>query len=395
MRQVAIVGVGMTRFGRLPEQNLMDLLVSASVEALEDARATDVPVDAVFVGNMAAGLLNQQTAVASALVDRLNLVPAAADRVENGPASGGSALAAGYRAIKAGSAEVVLVVGGEKMTHVPGAEVTRTVATLTHPVAERDYGVTLPALAAMLTRLYSQKYDLSDWDRLRVAVKNHANGALNPRAHFQKEVTLEKAASSPLVADPLRLYDCCPVSDGAAALLLVNAAQAESFTDVPVHVRGSGQATDFQVWHERPDPLQLPAVTTATKRALAEARLAISAIDVVELHDAFTILEYAEAEACGFVPAGSYREALTRGRVARDGELPVNPSGGLKARGHPWGATGVAQACEVAWQLQERAGRRQVHGPRTGFTCNFGGFGNNIVCHAFSREPGREGKNGG
>ncbi|MHA1732012.1 MAG: thiolase domain-containing protein [Promethearchaeota archaeon] len=393
MAEVAIVGVGMTRFGNR-EEDLMELLVEASWAALEDARATDVECGGVFVGNMASGLLNRQTAVASALVDRLGLVPAPADRVENGPASGGSALAAGYRAVKSGLSDMVLVAGGEKMSDAPGPVVTETVATLTHPRAERNVGITLPALAALVTRLHAQRHGLSDRQRLQIAVKNHSNGAKNPRAHFQREITIEKAISSPVVSDPLRLYDCCPRSDGAAAILLANAEQAESFTDDPVFVRGSGQASDLQVLHEREDPLGLPAVRGAAARAFRQARLEPSAVDVVELHDAFTILELLEAENCGFFPTGGYARALEGGRLDIDGDLPVNPSGGLKARGHPWGATGVAQVCELVWQLRGAAGERQVEDPRVGFACNFGGFGNNVVCHVLSTEMGRDRREG-
>ncbi len=383
--ECTIVGVGMTKFGNHPG-DLMDLLGEAGWAAIQDARASDVQFDAVFVGNMASGILNKQTAIASSLVDRLNLIPAAADKIENGPASGGSAIAAGYRAIKSGLAEIVLVVGGEKMTDAPGPVVTETVASLTHPSAERPHGITLPAMAALLTRLYSQKYGLTDLDRLQIAVKNHVNGAKNPLAHFQKEISLERAVSSPIVSDPLRLFDCCPRSDGAAALVLVNADQADSFSDNPVYINGSGQASDLQVFHERPDLLNFPAVSRAASLAFRQAKLNPQDIDVAELHDAFTILELLEAEACGFFESGQYIHALKSGLLAIEGEFPINPSGGLKSRGHPWGATGVAQACEIAWQLQERAGNRQIKcpDPRYGFACNFGGFGNNIVCHIFS-----------
>ncbi|MHA1729092.1 MAG: thiolase domain-containing protein [Promethearchaeota archaeon] len=386
MTKVAVVGAGMTKFGRLKDKDLLDLLAEASWAAIKDAHAEEVNFDNIFVGNMASGRLNNQSAVASSLADRLNIIPAGADRIENGPASGGSALAMGYRAILSGLSDVVLVVGGEKMTHVAGPIVTETVSTMTHYTAEKRHGVTLPSFAAMLTRLYSQRFGLTDAQRLLVAVKNHSNGALNPYAHFQKAITIEKAMKSPMIASPLRLYDCCPVSDGAAAIILVNAEKAESFSNIPVYILGSGQATDLHVVHERDDPLKLNAVKLSSEIAFQQAQLSPNDIDVVELHDAFSILEFVQSEQIGFFKPGDYIHALEEGKVNLDGDLPVNPSGGLKARGHPWGATGTAQACEIVWQLQNKAEKRQTNDPNNGFTCNFGGFGNNVVCHVFSKD---------
>lgn len=383
---MAIIGVGMTKFGRLQDRSLLDLLADASWSAIKDAHAEDTNFDSIYVGNMSSGKLNNQSAVASALVDRLNLIPASADRIENGPASGGSAIAVGYKTIKSGLSKVILIVGGEKMTHVSSATSTEVVSSMTHPLAEKIHGVTLPSFAAMLARLYSQKYGLTDSQRLQVAIKNHSNGLLNPYAHFQKEISLEKALSSPIIADPLRLYDCCPRSDGAAALILMNAELAESYTNTPVYISGSGQATDLHIVHERPDPLKLNAVKIAAEKTFLQANLTPKDVDIIELHDAFSILEFVQAEQCGFFEDGTYAKALEEGIVARNGELPVNVSGGLKARGHPLGATGVAQACEIVWHLQNKAGPRQVKDPKVGFTCNFGGFGNNVVTHLFSKD---------
>ncbi|HMF34895.1 MAG TPA: thiolase domain-containing protein [Candidatus Lokiarchaeia archaeon] len=384
--RVAIVGAGMTPFGRLETQGLMDLLSEASMSALESAAAIDKNIDSVFVGNMAAGELCDLCGIASTLADRLNLLPAGADRIENGPASGGSALRAGFATIRAGLADLVLVVGGEKMTHVPGPRVTSAVAAITHETAEKIYGVTLPSFAAMLARLYLDKYGYAMEDISAVAVKNHQNGSHNPFAHFQKEISLETALSSPVIADPLRLYDCCPVSDGAAAVVLASEATARELTPEPVFVTGSGQATDLQIVHERENPTFLTAVAASSQIALDMAGIQPSDIGVTELHDAFTILEILESEAVGFFPPGEGPRALVRGDTAVTGSCPINPSGGLKARGHPWGATGVAQAVEIFWQLRGAAGDRQVpNEPRFGMAVNFGGFGNNVVTHVFER----------
>ncbi len=385
-KRVAMVGAGITPFGRLEGKDLLDLLSEASMKAMKSASALEKPFDAIYVGNMAGGELCDLTAIASSLADRLNLLPVGADRIENGPASGGSALRAGFAAIKAGLANLVLVVGGEKMTHVPGPFVTSTVASLTHETAEKIYGVTLPSFAAMLTRLYLKQYRYSMEDVTRVAVKNHRNGVKNPYAHFQKEITLEKALTAPIIADPLRLYDCCPVSDGAAAIVLASESQAQEMTDKPIYITGSGQATDLQILYERENPTVLGAVTGSAKKAFEMARIGPQDINVAELHDAFSILEIVESEAVGFFGAGEGPKAVARGDTEIGGRCPINPSGGLKARGHPWGATGVAQAVEIYWQLRGEAGERQVpNKPKRGLSVNFGGFGNNVLTHIYER----------
>ncbi len=384
--RVAMVGAGMTPFGRLDDKDLLSLLGDASIRAMESANALNKTFDAIYVGNMAGGELCDTTGISSALADRLNLLPATADRIENGPASGGSALRAGYAAIKAGLANLVLVVGGEKMTHVAGPIVTGTVATLTHETAEKVYGVTLPSFGAMLTRLYLKQYGFKMDDITKVAVKNHRNGANNPNAHFQKEITLDKALAAPFIATPLRLYDCCPVSDGAAAVVLANEDLASELTPNPVYITGSGQATDLQILYERKNPTFLGAVANSAKKAFEMAQVRPQDINVVELHDAFTILEILESEAVGFFSPGEGPRALARGDTEIGGKCPINPSGGLKARGHPWGATGVAQAVEIFWQLRGEAGKRQVpNNPKRGLSVNFGGFGNNVVTHIYAR----------
>lgn len=388
----------MTSFGRR-EESLLELLAQASLCALDDAGIGDdgsqrrARVEALYVGNMAAGLFNHQSAVASALADHLALLPAAADTVENGPASGGSALKNGVLAVASGLYDWVLVVGGEKMTHLRGRQATEVLATMAHPEAEYIYGGTLPALAGMFARLYMAKYGLTSVDLARVAVKNHLNGTLNPYAHFRRSVTLEELLTgpqaqekNPLVADPLRMYDCCPVSDGAAALVLCPAERMRALGKAPVLVAGMSQATDTHSLQERSEPTELRAVRLAGRKALAMAGLAPSDIDVVELHDAFTVLELAESEEVGFFPVGQSASALEEGQTRIGGALPINPSGGLKARGHPPGATGVAQVVELVWQLRGEAGERQVAGARTGFSINLGGLANNVVAFVLRRE---------
>lgn len=394
MKPVVIAGAGMVPFERRDEDSLVELLAMAGLRAMDDAGVGDFPVDAVYVGNMASGLFNHQVSVASALVDKLSLFPAAAERIENGPASGGSAIKHGYQAIASGMANVVLVVGGEKMREVTGPRATDVVACMAQPESEYIYGVSLPALAGMFARLYMKKYGVTPEHLAQVAIKNHAHGLLNPYAHIHMKITLEgilthpdSYVSNPIVADPLRLYDCCPVSDGAAAVLLTTPEIAKTLgSKPPITIAGVGQATDTHALHEREEPTDLKAVTIAAQKAFEMARCTPAKVDVAELHDAFTILEIAESEHVGFFEKGEGALALAAGETRIGGKLPINPSGGLKARGHPVGATGVAQAVELVWQLRGEADDRQVKNAQTGFALNFGGFGNNVVALVLRRE---------
>lgn len=393
MRDVAILGVGMTPFGRLDDDDLMDLLSSASLRAMDDAGIGDTPIDAVYVANMGGGILNHQTGIASALVDNIALLPAPADLIENGPASGASAVKNGVLAVASGYYDFVLVVGGEKMRTVTGWRATDFVATLTHPYAEYIYGVSLPGMAGMFAKLYMDKYDIKPEHLAMVAMKNQENGILNPYAHIQMKITMEGMIETPdsivnnsYVAKPLRLFDCCPVSDGAAAVVLCPADRVKDFGKPIVKVAGFGQATDTHTLAERDDPTDLKAVTMACDKAYKRAGITAKDIQLAELHDAFTILEIAESEHAGLFGKGEAKYALEAGETKIKGSLPINPSGGLKARGHPVGATGVAQIVDLTWQLRGEAGPRQVENHEVGLTVNFGGFGNNVVAFVLRRE---------
>jgi len=392
MRPVVISGAGMIPFERRDEDSLIDMLSMAGLKAMDDAGFGERPVDALYVGNMASGLFNHQVSVASAVVDRLNLLPAAADRIENGPASGGSAVKNGFLAVASGYADAVLVIGGEKMREVIGPRATDIVACMTHPQAEYIYGVTLPAMAGMFAQVYMDKYGVTPEHLAMVSIKNQDNGILNPYAHIQMKITMEGILThpqahinNPVVADPLHLYDCCPVSDGAAAVLLTTQELAKELGRPIVEIAGVAQATDTHTLQERQDPTDLKAVTIASQKAFSMAGLEPSDIDVVELHDAFTILEIAESEHAGFFAKGEGAKAVEAGETQIGGSLPINTSGGLKARGHPVGATGVAQIVDLTWQLRGEAGERQVEDAANGFSLNFGGFGNNVLAFVLRR----------
>jgi acetyl-CoA C-acetyltransferase len=382
----------MTKFGRHDDKTLLSLMTESSIKALEDAGAGDRNIDAVYAASMLAGELNHQVAVGSALVDQLALVPAAADRVENGPASGGSAVKNAYCAIACGLYDTALVTGGEKMRHVPGEVITDYIATMTNIEAEYIHGVTLPSLAGMLARLYMERYGVTEEDLARVAVKNHLNGSKNPYAHIQQPVTLEgiygspeAEVNNPIISDPIRMYHCCPVTDGAASVLLAATEKAREFTDTPIRITGVGQATDRMAVQDRKDPAVLEALRVSAAQAFKMSKTTPRDMSFAELHDAFTILEIVESEDAGFFEKGTGPKALRDGVTALDGKFPINPSGGLKARGHPVGATGVAQIVEMTWQLRGEADRRQVKNAQRAFSCNLGGFANNVVAFVLER----------
>lgn len=393
MREVAVIGAGMIPFGKRERDSLMDMLAGASLKALNDAGLGSGLVDAVYVANVGGGMLQRQSAIASSLADRLSLLPAAAETIENGPASGASAVKAGFLAIASGYYDTVLVVGGEKMNDIPAPHATDFVATLTHPYAEYPYGVTMAGLGGMFARLYMEKYGITRAHLQAVSIKNHAMGALNPYAHIRSPIAPEQVfegdfadIKNPIVADPLRFYDICPVSDGAAAVVLSTVEVAQKRDRPYAVIAGFGQATDTHTLAQRENPVELKAVTLAARAAFDMARLTPADIHVAELHDAFTILEIAISEHVGFFNKGEGGEAVLDGRTSLGGQIPINVSGGLKARGHPLGATGVAQVAEIVWQLRhELPEERQVKHASAGMTVNFGGFANNVLCFILKR----------
>jgi acetyl-CoA C-acetyltransferase len=396
--RVGIVGIGHIKFGNLSEYDLVDIMAYTATDALIDAGILENRrvIDQVFVANMGGGIINHQTGIASSLISRLDLEPTPAELIENGPASGASAIKLGWMAIASGAADVVMVVGGETMRKVTGWMGTDFVATLLHPEAEYNMGLTLPAFGGMFARLYMERYGITERDLALVAVKAHANAAKNKYAHVQEPCTIDAINDSPdahvinnYVAEPLRIYSMCPVSDGAATVILVNmdSPKAELFKKKGIRIAGIGSATDTHCVHNRKDPLVLDAVRISSERAYAMAGLKPQDISFAELHDAFVILEIAISEEVGFFERGKAVEAIRRGDTNLNGRLPINTSGGLKAKGHPVGATGVSQVVELVRQLRGVAEKgRQVKDPRYGMAVNFGGFGNNVVTIICAKE---------
>ncbi|WP_254533144.1 thiolase C-terminal domain-containing protein [Natrinema gelatinilyticum] len=378
MTDAFVTGVGMTQFESEGPESALELAEQAAWRALSDAAVEPADVTSVHVGNMAAEAFEGRTGIENALCGALGVEGAIVDRIENTSASGASAVLRAVHALEAGASSCALVVGAETMTSAETDEATELISQLVH---DREYaqGVTLPSFAGLAADRYLRTYDVDRTALARVAVKNHRNAAANPYAQFQEPITLEEARASPPVADPLRLYDCCPTSDGAAAVVLETAGDG-------VRIAGITGATGTHAVAERSSPLEIESVERAGRGALDAAGVARDDVEVACVHDAFTILELLELEELGFYDRGEAWQATVDGSTAVDGRLPVNPGRGLKARGHPLGATGVAQVVELTWQLRGDAPEeRRVDDPRTGLALNVAGFGNNAVCTVLQR----------
>jgi len=381
MRDVAIVGAGMTRFGEIWQSGLRDLFAEAALAAIKDAGCDRL--DAIYVGNMSGGQFVGQEHVAPLMADQIGMAGVAATRVESACASGGAALRAAFLDVASGANDLVLASGVEKMND--GADVTDVLATAADQEWEGYHGITFPALYAMIAQAHMQAHGTTEEDLAHVAVKNHAHGALNPKAQFPRKVTVEQVLASPLVAEPLHMLHCSPVSDGAAALVLCPLDQASKYTDKPIKILASGLATSSMALADRKDPAFLDAVHASGERAYKMAGIDPGKIKVAEVHDCFTIAEICCIEALGLVERGQGGQAARTGFTALGGRLPVNTSGGLKSKGHPVGATGIAQAIEIVEQLRGVAGKRQVEGADIGLCQNMGGSGASSVVHILGR----------
>ena len=384
MRDVAIIGVGMSKWGELWDKSLRTIFTETALLAIADAGVDRI--DSMVVGCMSSGLFVGQEHLSSLLADYLGRTPVPAARVESACSSGGLALRQGFIEVASGMSDVVLVGGVEKMTDVTGCEATYALGTAADQEYEGYHGLTFPGLYAMMAVAHMHRYGTTREQLAMVAVKNHDNGSRNPLAQFPFKITVDGVLNSVLVADPLRILDCSPITDGAAAVVLCPADMARKMKKPVVRIVGSGQATDTIALSSRKDLTWLESTRIAAQKALAMAGRKVDAIDLFEVHDCFTIAEIMVTEALGLVERGRGGKAVEEGLTARDGRFPVNPSGGLKAKGHPVGATGVAQAVEIVKQLRGDAGDRQVKGARRGLAQNMGGTGGSSVVHVFEAE---------
>ncbi|KPJ54231.1 acetyl-CoA acetyltransferase [candidate division TA06 bacterium DG_24] len=380
MRDVAVIGVGMAKWGELWDKALRDVFVETALLAIDDAGVDHI--DSMYVGCMSSGLFVGQEHLASLLADYLGIAPVPAARVETACASGGLAFRQGWMEVALGQSDIVLVSGIEKMTDVTGDGATYALGTAADQEYEGYHGITFPGLYAMMARRHMHDYGTTREQLAQVAVKNHRHGAMNPLAQFPFEVTIDQVKSSVMIADPLRILDCSPITDGAAAVVICPLDRAKTLGDKPpVKMVGSGHATDTIALHARPDITWLSATERAAEAAYKMAGVKPDQIDLAEVHDCFTIAEICVTEALGFVDRGKGGQAVESGFTALGGTIPVNTSGGLKSKGHPVGATGVAQIVELTKQLRGDAGDRQVEGARVGLAQNMGGSGGSTLVH--------------
>ena len=382
MKDIAIIGAGMTKFGELWGQSLRDIFVEAALKAIEDAGVDHI--DSMYVGAMSTGLFVGQEHIAALMADYLGVKGIPAAHVESACASGGVSLRQAIFEVASGASEIVLAGGVEKMND--GADVTYALATASDQDYEAFHGITFPGLYAMIARAHMHKYGTTRDQLAQAAVKNHMHGLKNPNAQFHLNISVDAVKNSVEVADPLNLLDCSPVTDGAAAVIVTTVEKAKKMGKPYIKILATAQATDSIALHSRKDLASIPSVSIAAAIAFKQAGLTPDKIDVAEVHDCFTIAELVITEELGFVERGKSGEALMNGETTLGGRIPINTSGGLKSKGHPVGATGIAQVIEIVEQLRGAAGDRQVSGARIGLTQNMGGSGASSVIHILEAE---------
>jgi acetyl-CoA C-acetyltransferase len=407
-RNVCVVGAGMTRFHHKlhAEKQGREIFVEAALEATAsvDKGFSLRDAEALYVGYFSSDMFERQAHTSALMADWLGINPRPAVRVEAACASSGVALNLGALAVASGLYDLVLVGGVEKMRNLDTSQVTDTLAMAADTSYEAAIGFTFPGLYAAIADAHFKRYG-STWEQLAsIAVKNHMNGALNDKAQYQEtimeiagklgerkglkfrdELEFLRSDLNPMVASPLRLFDCCPISDGAAVVILAAAEVADKFTDTPVKLLGMGQASDSMALHDREDMTTLKATTLASRQAYGMASIRAKDVDVACVHDCFTIAEIVASEDLGFFPKGKGGVAAVEGRTSLSGDMPINPDGGLKAKGHPVGATGAAMVVEIYKQLRGQAGRRQVKDADVGLAHNVGAAGATVAVQVYGR----------
>ncbi len=385
MTRVAVVGVGHSKFGRRTDVNLGELAFESIKEAIDDAGVDKGDIGNVVVGSM--GSWYEESLPAVVVDEYAGLSGAGTMRVEAACASGSAALKAAYNSILSGEGEVAMAVGVEKMTEVDSSTSVELIGRAGSYTWEfENYGMTFPGYYALYAVAHMNTFGTTEEDLSRVAVKAHHYGAMNPLAQFQKEITLEKALASPVVAWPLKLYDACPLTDGSAAVVLASEEAAKKLTDTPIWIRGVGYSSDSANMSRRGNYVGLEAAVKAAKNAYAMAKVTPQDIDVATAHDCFTIAELMAYEDLGFCRKGEAAKLIREGQTEIGGRIPVNLDGGLKAKGHPIGATGVSMAVEITRQLRGEAGRHQAPIRKgIGLAHNIGGTGHYAYVTILSR----------
>jgi acetyl-CoA C-acetyltransferase len=381
---VSIISAGLSKFGKHEGLYARELFSYAAKEAFDRCPKLDPKKDvkALFIGHMGESY-EHQGHMGSAAADWSGLLGIPATRTEAACASSGAALRSGIYAVLSGLADVVMVGGVEKMTHRSTSEVTEYLAMASDYPFEQFHGITFPGLFALMATAHMNTYGTTQEQMAKVAVKNHYHATLNPKAHLQKEITLDAVLASKVVAWPLKMYDCSLITDGASCVILTKPELAQKYTDQPVHIIGSGQASDTIGLYERKSLTSLLSAKIASKTAFDMAAVEADDVNVAEVHDCFTFVELMSYEDLGFCPTGKSGKLIDSGETRLAGRMPVNTSGGLKAKGHPVGATGTAQAYEIYLQLTGQADKRQVKNAKIGLTHNVGGAGATAAVHIY------------
>lgn len=379
---ISIVSTGHTKFGK-DNRDIGEMMLDVCNQTLNNANANISMIDAIYISNFSSSF-SRQCHLPAVLASKLG-TNKEITRIESACASGGLALKEAAIAILSGLYETVLVIGVEKMNDIP---IDETISILASAASKTEikHGTTFPSLYALMAQRHFYEYDTTEEHLAKIAVKNHKNALNNPIAHFNKEITIEHVLNSRTIASPLKLLDCSPISDGAAAILLCNKKIASNYTEEPINFIGFGHDTDSIGLFEREKLTTMQTVVRASKKAFEMCNFSPENIDVAEIHDCFTIAELIEMEDIGFCEKGMGGKMVDEGATEIDGTIPINPSGGLKAKGHPIGATGVSQVVEIVKQLRNEAGKRQVANANTGLCCNIGGSGATAIVSIFSRE---------
>jgi acetyl-CoA acetyltransferase len=384
MRRVAVIGVGVTKFGK-HDRTSAELFAEAAREAVVDAGIEPRAIQALYYGNVTGGESERQLHMGPLAASLIGLPTIPTTRFENACATSHAAFRHAVMEVGAGVSDVVLVGGAERILHVPTEHATEYFAYCSDASFEQPTGLTFPGVFALIARAHMEKYGTTERQMAHVAVKNHRHGLHNPKAQFRKEITLETVLQSAYVADPLKLFDCCPFTDGGAAVLVASEEVARKHPRA-VWVLGSAAASDTMFMHDKRDLSRVTATERAAAAAYRQAGRGPQDVNVVELHDCFTIAEIVATEGLGLFEPGMGGPAAEKGWTSLGGKIPVNVSGGLKAKGHPIGATGAAQIAEIVTQLRGEAGPRQVDGARTGLTHTLGGNTATVLVSLFGRD---------
>jgi acetyl-CoA C-acetyltransferase len=381
--KVCVLGAGSTKYGKLNE-SIIEISLNASKDAIESAGITPKDIQAGYISNVF-GVTDKQVHMAPVIMSNLGIPHVPGLTIESACGSGSVMFREAYANIAAGFYDCVLALGVEKITHTGTTQSTTLFSYCSDFFYEGGNGASFPGLFASIARVYMTTHKANEEDLAYVAVKNHENGILNPKAHVRKKITVDDVMKSPVVASPLKLYDCCPFSDGASAVILCNEEFAKKSQKPYVEVIGSGRGASPAAVQAREDITTIPSTISAAKQAYKMAGITPKDIDFAEVHDCFTIAEIIDIEDLGFFPKGTAAHAVTEGATRRNGEIPINPSGGLKSKGHPIGATGVGQVVEVFEQFTGKAGERTVKNAETALTHNFGATGASAAVHIFRK----------